>query len=1030
MSITNRVKGHDDDFLVTGRCSYISLEQINKHFSDKAFSIMALNVRSLASCFDELKELTSKIKAPFSVISLQEVWSISKAYSLPDFHPLQTMTRDREGPVNPNCGGGVGIYVHKSLDFEPLPSLNSFIKGVYESVWVQVKDKNTKNGQSVIVGSIYRPNTPPLANLDLAISTHTAILDKIKSNKHLSKSKIFITSDFNLDISASLTSEVVNDYITLQASYGLSPLITISAHPTPTSNKVIDHIFSSVPPQTTLSGVLLEHLSDHLPLVLSDFSTTMSKQLPAHKTRNFSEANIKNYINLLKKCDFSISLENPKLSFDNFFLLITEAADLAFPLKEVGKKGRSKTCPWMSGGLLKSAKTKKVLFTKKLKFPSEETRKTFSIFNKVFNKCKKAAKNVYFLRCFEDSITNIKKTWNLINEVTGRARPTSSLPSTFTIPPPPHSPPTTQSSTTSDPLEIANGFNGFFNTIGPHLSDSIDQSKFPGNHFSQYMGQKPEEEFKLYPVTINTIMEIVKDLKSKSSAGSDHLSNHLVKKAIHVLVNPLKELFDISLKTGFVPSQMTLAKVIPLHKEGDKGSFTNYRPIAVISTVGKILEKIVHSQLSDFLTSQNVLTPSQFGFRTHHGVEHPLVLFSERVRRSLSAGKTNISVFIDLKKAFDTVNHAILLSKLEHYGVRGVALTWFKNYLKRSQYVLTGGEVFSSILEMLCGIPQGTVLGPLLFLLFVNDFAFCTLLWSLLFADDCTLQGEGEDIPQLMVFMNAQLLIAEKWFVANSLTLNIKKTKYVIFHPSPPLPSTVLPPLRIGDAIIDKVGAGQVETSVRFLGVLIDDKMFFKEHISQLKKKLAKGLFALSSAKLNAPLRVRKAIYFSLFESYLRFGSLLYGCASEKELRQIELLQKKAIRLVAATHYLAHTDPLFQSLKILKLQDLLTLERAIFVHKFKHGKLPVAFTPDFLIPITPSEMSRRQDPECYSQPPNDHPFNIRSTTAHLIQSWNLIPYTTKIIGSHKLFKRDLMNHFFNTYNEICSKQNCRSCGIP
>ena len=507
------------------------------------------------------------------------------------------------------------------------------------------------------------------------------------------------------------------------------------------------------------------------------------------------------------------------------------------------------------------------------------------------------------------------------------------------------------------------------------------------------------------------------------------MSNKLLKRAIFILATPLKKLIDLSFEKGYVPWQMTVAKVIPLHKEGEKTIFNNYRPIAIISTIGKLIEKVVHGQLYDHLESQGILADSQFGFRTHHGVEHPLLLFTDRVRKSLDKGMSNVSIFIDLKKAFDTVNWDILLAKLSHYGINGGAeLAWFRSYLVRKQFVLAG-DVVSDVVAMLCGIPQGTVLGPLLFLIFVNDFAFATSLMSLLFADDCTLQGEGVDLPSLIALVNNQLVIAEKWFSANLLTLNVKKTKYVIFDPSSPTSYPLsLPPLSIGSNILERVGNRQQETSVRFLGVLIDEQLSFKEHVAALKKKLSSGIFALASAKRNAPLSVRRCIYYSLFESYLRFGVLLYGCVGEKEIRELEILQKKAIRHVAGVFYIAHTDPLFQSLRILKLRDLISLERAMLVHKFKHNKLPSAFH-NFLTPITPIEMSRRQDPDCFVFSSNCPSSSLRSPTAKLITSWNAIQQSTKLIGCHKAFKAELTSSFLLSYSNICSKENCRACGL-
>ena len=761
------------------------MAQLNEKFGKKSFNIFSLNVRSLASCYDDLCDLLTKASTPFSIVTLQEVWSVSKSYPIPGFHPLQALTRDMNGPLNANCGGGVAIYISSTLDYEPLPSLNTFITGIYESIWVLVSNKSNKSKQKTIIGSVYRPNTPPLASSTKALEYHNQILERIRSDKLLNKCKLFISSDYNLDLKLSHTSEPVTDYLALQASFGLSPLISICAHPTPTSSKIIDHVFCSIPPASTMSGVLLEHLSDHLPVIVSDLTTQVNFKMPDPPTRSFSKTNISTYLKLIKSTNFSISSLTDTASpvdddvvkghFDNFFQLITEAAELSFPLKPFKGKKHHSNSPWMSKGLLVSAKTKRVLFLTKLKDPSPQSREAFSTFNKLFNKCKKMAKRRYFLNCFEDAVKYPKKTWNLINQVTGRSKFSSSLPSSFFIPPPPNSPAAAQPSPSSDPLTIANGFNNFFNTVGPDLAANIDQNHFPGNSFSDFMGTKTDESFSFIPVSLKNILDLVKNLKSKSSSGADLLSNTLLKASIHLLAEPLKLLFNLSLETGFVPSQITIAKVIPLHKEGEKSSFNNYRPIAVISTIGKLLEKVIHQQLSDFLNSQDILTSSQFGFRAHHGVEHPLLLFANRVQNSLNNGKHNISVFIDLKKAFDTVNFQVLLRKLEHYGVRGKALKWFKNYLVRSQFVVVGGDVVSSILSMLCGIPQGTVLGPLLFLIFVNDFAFCTLLMSLLFADDCTLQGEGENLPHLILLMNEQLVIAEKWFAANMLTLNIKK---------------------------------------------------------------------------------------------------------------------------------------------------------------------------------------------------------------------------------------------------------------
>ena len=488
----------------------------------------------------------------------------------------------------------------------------------------------------------------------------------------------------------------------------------------------------------------------------------------------------------------------------------------------------------------------------------------------------------------------------------------------------------------------------------------------------------------------------------------------------------MKLLINKSLETAYVPPQIALAKVIPLHKEGDKKEFNNYRPIAIVSTIGKLLEKAVHSQLSGYLEESchsNSISRNQFGFRSHHSIIHPLLLFSKKVHDTLTNGLHNLAIFIDLKKAFDTVNFDILLDKLHHYGISGMELKWFRNYLVRSQFVMAGGTSRSSILKMLCGIPQGTVLGPLLFIIFINDLPNATELFTLLFADDTTFQLEGDNVHNLIIRANLELLKAQEWFTSNKLTLNAKKTKLILFSPKGLKPQTLSPNLVLGGVDVERIGAGEKNKSVRFLGVWVDDELSFTSHLSKLKVNLSYGIHALQTSKFNTSLKIRLTIYHSLFASHLRFGSVMYGASSENSLLEIFKIQKRAIRLVSGSHYIAHTDPIFQRLGILKLSDIIDLDRQILVHKFRQGKLPSAFTKAFLIPVHPTDHARREDPLCYSLPPN----HTRSPYTTLVKAWNSVPYDAKLMSSLDEFKVFLTSQALASYNSICVDVNCRSC---
>ena len=1013
------INNHRKDDINPDNCIYISPSDINNHLDPGSFNILSLNSRSLSSLINDLQNLLADSPDRFAVVALQEVWSAKRHFSIPGYQSLASRTRDQDKMVNTHCGGGTGLFIAKGIPSEILIEQSVFIPGVYESIWAKIKPKS--GAKSVIVASIYRPNTPPRANITLAIKTHLNIIDSIRKDKSLKSCRIIITSDFNLDLLDYAKNDKVTDYVDSQFSRGLVPLITKSAHFTDSSAKVIDHIFTSEPPNKYKSGIIEAKISDHLPTFFSDPSIFSDPVILPEPFRKINKSSTKSFVNLLSSAKFSDS-EDPKTAFDSFFNLITSAAELSFPLEQPTNFAKKKRyTPWMTPGLLISSATKHKLYSKKIRSKSVQDATNFANYNRIFNSLKKKAKKAHYLKAFSDSINDLKTTWKLINEVSGRKKGNNDpLPSYFINPSDP-------SLKISSKTEIANHFNSFFSSIGPKLAADLNTSHLPRNNFEKYMGSKPDCKFKFQQISVHQMLQIVKGLKNKKSAGNDLMSNNLLKLAIPSIAAQLTRLTNLSLTSGFVPSQITVARVLPLYKDGNKREFNNYRPIAIISTIGKVVEKVVCLQLSNYFNKNNLLHKNQFGFRTKHSVEHPLMLFSNNVMNSLRYNLFSLAVFIDLKKAFDTVNFDILLAKLSFYGVSSVEIEWFKNYLVRFQCVKVGASSFSDTVRMLCGIPQGTCLGPLLFLIFINDLPLATLFISLLFADDTTFQLEGPNLSNLITLANVELKKAEEWFSSNLLTLNSKKTKLMIFSPNTyfPPPSS-LPKLKIGETIIERVGNGRKETSVRFLGLLVDENMSFTFHIAKLKIKLGQALFHLASCKETTPLRIKKAIYFSLFESQLRFSSIIYGSASNNELEKIFKQQKRAIRLISGASYSDHTDPLFNRNKILKLNDLINLERSIHVHKYTHGKLPIAFYTNYLEQVDSESMSRRGDPLCYKLP--RVPKNLsRSPVVQIVKAWNSLPHSIKIISEPTLFKQAIVDVYVSGYNDICSKKNCYSC---
>ena len=313
----------------------------------------------------------------------------------------------------------------------------------------------------------------------------------------------------------------------------------------------------------------------------------------------------------------------------------------------------------------------------------------------------------------------------------------------------------------SDPSLIAEQFCKYFSSVGSNLAKDIPLSSY--SHLSFLSGSYANSIF-ISMATEQEVLDICDNFRPGTAAGFDNINMNLVKESISLIIKPLTHIFNLSLSSGIVPHQMKIARVIPLFKSGDKSTFTNYRPISILPAFSKILERIVYNRILSYLNERNILSDSQFGFRKNHSTEYALSILYDRLSNAIDNNEYTAGIFLDLSKAFDTVNHQILLEKLNHYGIRGVAHSWISSYLSNRKQFVQYDSVCSAHSVISCGVPQGSILGPLLFLIYINDLCNVSkVLDFILFADDTNIFFSHRNEDYLQNTLNVELDNVTNW---------------------------------------------------------------------------------------------------------------------------------------------------------------------------------------------------------------------------------------------------------------------------
>ena len=576
-------------------------------------------------------------------------------------------------------------------------------------------------------------------------------------------------------------------------------------------------------------------------------------------------------------------------------------------------KAKFMKSPWMTPGLIKSAKNKNKLYSNYLKNPSHLNKTIYTKYKNFFTYLKREAEKNYIINKLRENKNNLKKTWDIIKQSVNNNKSKNNMPTLIE----------SNNDIISTPIEMTETFNNFF-------IDNSNSAKFPQNfipNYKKFFPPSTTSSFFISEINQSEILGIVKSMKNSFSQSNDKSSNFFIKNTIDYLLKPLTHCINLSLKSGIFPNCLKMSKIIPIHKNGPTDDIANYRPISIISHFSKILEKVVHSQLINFFEKYNIISNSQYGFKRNSSTELAILDLNQHLLDNIERKFLTIGVFLDISKAFDTVKHDILLDKLSNAGIRGVAHDWFKSYLMdRSQYVSIG-SYSSESLHIQNGIPQGSILGPLLFNLFINDLTNSSKkLKYILFADDTTILLSDKSIENLVLQLNEELTYIQNWMDNNCLKINVKKTNYILFGPTI-LTNQIETQLFYNSRLIPRVNSN------KFLGIIITSNLNWKEHIIYLSKKISKNLGIINKVKHLFPYSILLNLYYTMIYPYLLYCVIIWGKNVKNHIIILKRCQNTFLRILFNVSYYTHITPFYAMSNLLSIQNIYILRLLLFYYK-------------------------------------------------------------------------------------------------
>ena len=977
-------------------CEYFDEENFScLSVQNDRLNIFAMNISSLPRHAGNLVNFIRILQAKFQIIILSEIGkrnlNLVEDIFNTTHHPMEF------DPPKTNFKGGVGIFLsHEITDFERMPNMKiRKTCGCSECESESVVLNFTLSDQDyTVIGAYRHPNGKCIHFTNHLENT----LDECEKNR-----TIIYAADTNIDL-IKYKSAHSEQFLTTLLNKKFLPYITLPTRITSHSATCIDHIFIRFSesfskknlPDTT-SGIFFCDITDHLPTFASVQLKRPIVDTVRPKIRLFGERNCKQFESYLKNANWDEMYQSPDHLFDKFLGLVKASFDKSFPLVTISRK-RSKDKDWLTPGLKISIQHNHKLFRKKISNPTDHNISLYTQYNRILARCRDKIKNDYFSKKFTDKSNGAKNVFAalgpLINPEKHRK---SNILNKLNI----------GGRFLTDKNRISDELNRFFCNIGEELQSKIPQNI--ENSFQNFLPDRNASSMFLRPVNYHDVLQEIKKLKTKKAPGPDGISNKIILFCPKIFAFHLTKIYNHYISIGEYPTALKIAKVIPIYKnKGPRGDPGNYRPISLLSVFNKLFERLICKQLLDFLDRYHIFYNFQYGFRKLHSTTLALIEITDTIRRLVDEKNVVFSLFIDFKKAFDTVDHTILLYKLNHYGVRGHANKFFKSYLSnRTQYTTVNG-ISSNSRRISCGVPQGSVLGPILFLIYINDLHRCVnQALTRLFADDTNmiLHSKNPAILKRQALSQTKNLI--KWCESNKLTINWDKTHFLLFHAKNKRITVDFNSLDIDGNIIKR------EFSTKYLGLHVDEMFTWKKHTDHIYKSLLKFYGIFNQVKCFVKKKIIRQLYFSYIHSRIKYGIEVYGSCAANFLARLQTIQNGLLKVILRLDRRYSTNKLHRKMRLLQVKDIYKVQIIQFANTCLRRKSIPYFNSYINLRVIPYDVRNLTLDTDYGRI-NIGLLSVKNTSS---REYDRLPAALKDKGKFLNFKKHLASHFLTFYNE-------------